>query len=118
MLHTLSIIQVLDIWVELEKALQDENSYGGDTAEIYLYRLMGPGLANDVRSLDSPMFREDAETNFDNANHAMYDLFALFAAMRGANIEVEGKELGKWLKKARFTHRVHVKVTHRDDAKT
>jgi hypothetical protein len=41
----------------------------------------------------------------------MHDLFVLFAEKRDAKIEIEGKELGEWLKKARFVHRVHVKVT-------
>ena len=114
MLYTMSILQVLDVWVELEEALEGTANYGGDTAEIYLYRLMGPGRANDVRSLESPIFHEEAERNFDNANVAMHDLFLIFADKRKAKIEIEGKELGPWLKTARFVHRVHVKVTPKD----
>jgi len=112
MLHTLTILQVLDIWVDLETALQKKNSYGGDTAEVYLYRLMGNGLSNDVRSLTSASstFKKEAEKNFDNANVALHDLLVIFAEKRDAKIEVEDKELGEWLKKARFAHRVHVKV--------
>jgi hypothetical protein len=49
--------------------------------------------------------------SYDNANCVMHDLFALFGKKRNALIEVEGKELGAWLKTARFHHRVHVKVT-------
>lgn len=31
--------QALSIWSELEQAYYGDNAYGGDTAEIYAYRL-------------------------------------------------------------------------------
>ena len=42
----LSPQRLVDVWHELELAFYKENSYGGDTAEIYVYRLCDsrPGL--------------------------------------------------------------------------
>jgi hypothetical protein len=39
-MKSLSIQQELLVWSELTAAYYGENKYGGDTAEIYAYRLM------------------------------------------------------------------------------
>lgn len=39
-MHRLSTVQLLSIWSELESALYCRNSFGTDTAEIYMYTLM------------------------------------------------------------------------------
>ncbi len=36
----ISTIQALDIWTSLEEARSNEHSFGGDVAEIYVYRAL------------------------------------------------------------------------------
>lgn len=38
-MHNVSMIQALSVWSELEQAYYGDNGFGGDTAEIYAYRL-------------------------------------------------------------------------------
>jgi hypothetical protein len=105
------MVQALRIWSDLEQAYFGKNSFGSNTAEIYLYRFMG-GVPRDVRMINDPgIMGKVTREDFDNANVAMHDLFKLFASERSAKIEVDGRELGEWLKTARLCHRVHVKVT-------
>lgn len=105
-LHTLSMEQALSLWSELEQAYFKKNGYGGDTAEIYIYRLMPhtPSIGT---------FENLAVEAYDCANQAMYELLAMFAEDRDAVIMVAGRELGEWLKTARYHHRVHVRVLPR-----
>jgi hypothetical protein len=111
MLHTITMEQALGVWSDLEQSYFGKSSYGSDTVEIYMYRFMS-GAPREVRWLENPgIFGDMARESYDNANAAMLELFTLFSKMRKARIEVEGRELGEWLKTARFTHRVHVKVT-------
>lgn len=119
-ISTISMTQALDVWSDLMAALYGENKYGGDIAEIYLYRLMtfSPTLAS---SFEQGVIERDMNNGgirgewlceiVDNANTALHDLLVHFAKQHEAAIEVSGRELGEWLKTARFTHRVHVKVT-------
>ena len=111
MLHTITMDQALSVWSDLEQAYYDDSSYDGHTAEIYVYRFMS-GAPRPVDQLNSPgMFGDMTREVYDIANVAMHDLFSLFCQRRRAQIEVDGVELGEWLKTARFCHRVHVKVT-------
>lgn len=117
-MHNLSMVQALSLWSELEAAFFEENRFGGDTAEIYIYRAMAhsPSISRvDVdraMSDTSSLIGENIREVYDAANVALHDLFVHFAKTRSARIEIEGKELGEWLKTARFTHRIHVKVTN------
>jgi hypothetical protein len=122
-MNNLSMVQALDVWMELEDARQGMNGYGGDVAELYLYRFMAhcPMVARakpeaiETDTITGETMRE----MYDRANESMHNLFRHFAKERSCRIEVEAheggewvfRELGEWLKKARFTHRVHVKVT-------
>jgi hypothetical protein len=107
-LATVSHAQALHVWSELEDARNGVNGFGGNTAEIYVYRVMhrNPGMDGQIRQSGTEY--DDAH---DAANVALYELFTLYAARRGVRIHVYGRKLGPWLKKARFTHRVHVCVT-------
>lgn len=112
MLHTLSMEQALSIWSELEQAYYGDNSYGHDTAEIYIHRLLTGAPRNpdhmDLTGIVGEMTRE----SYDNANCALHDLLQMFKVSRSkVKVEIEGRELGEWLKTARFCHRVHVKVS-------
>lgn len=110
MLHTMSMLQALELWSDLEKAYHGTNPYGSDTAEVYLYRVMPNPPRHewlDKAGIMGDLAREEVQT----ANVALHDFLALFAKTREASLTVEDKELGPWLKEARFSHRVHVTVT-------
>lgn len=110
MLHMISMLQALELWSELEKAYHGTNTFGSDTAEIYMYRVMSDSPKYEY--LEKPGILGDAaREDVANANAVLHDLLTLFAKTREATLTVEGKKLGPWLKKANFSHRVHVTVT-------
>lgn len=116
-MHNLSVVQALSVWSELERAYYGDNNWGGDTAELYIYRFMPfePTVARakpDVTE-QSGFIGDMAREAFDRANESLHNLLLHFSKVREADIEINGKELGEWLKTARFQHRVHVKVTAR-----
>ena len=109
--------QALGVWSELEQAYYNDSSWGGDTAEIYIYRLMPyrPGCYKTVEdALNSPILGEDIKEEYRQANRDLHDLLVFFAQQRDVTITVDDRELGKWLKKDFNTHRVHVKVIKDD----
>lgn len=110
MLHTISMMQALTLWSELERAYHGTNVFGSDTAEVYLYTIMSNPPR--IEHLNSPntIMGEIALEEVATANEVLYDFLCLFAKNREAKILVEGEELGPWLKDARFSHRVHVQV--------
>lgn len=131
MLATLSLTQALSLWSELERAYYNDNSYGGDTAEIYMYRLMpySPMIATTSAGASSGtgMVAEACREAYDAANMALFELLTLFITQRPCRIIVRGRQegltptesssadnvhqhLGPWMRTARFEHRVHVQV--------
>ena len=51
----LSMSQALGLWSDLEQAYHGTNSYGGDEAELYLYRLMpNTPTAKKIELIDKP----------------------------------------------------------------
>lgn len=109
--------QALGIWSELESAYYGKNGFGGDVAELYLYRFMSycpsvahtPGSPRDLIE-ETGIIADMAREAYDKANEALHDILLHFAETRTAKILVDDQELGPWLKKARLQHRVHVKV--------
>jgi hypothetical protein len=115
-MHSLSMTQALSIWSDLEAAYYGKNGFGGDTAEIYIYRAMpyDPSVARiEHASTVDIMDGDGAGSTYDRANESLHALFAHFSKTHEARIEVEGRELGEWLKTARYLHRIHVKVVFR-----
>lgn len=115
----ISATQAMGVAVELTTAMLGENGYGGDVAEIYMYRFMPR----------SPMFEQWQRDGFpDNgsiqanegleviqaANETLYAVLKWFADTTEAKIVIEQKDgfrkLGKWVRRANFAHRVHVRV--------
>ena len=104
-LSTLSIDQVIDVWSELEAAYRGENGYGGDTAEIYVYRLMprAPGSPDPQAYLD--------------ANQALLHLLRRFEDLHpDAEITLyatrsdDGRPLGPWMGGCDEPHRHHIRI--------
>lgn len=115
-MHRLSLVQALALWTDLEAAYYGEHGYGSDTAEVYLYRFM-PYSPSGVAALEGrnngPISSEVARDMVKDANEALHNLLVHYALTREAHIEVDGRELGPWLKTAGYSHRVPVKVVKR-----
>lgn len=113
-MHNLSMVQALGIWSELEDARQGLNGYGGDVAELYVYRFM-PHDPLVARSAEVGAAGDLVQEAYDQANESMHNLLRHFAKKRRVRIDIEGPHgwtgVGGWLKAARYTHRVHVRVT-------
>lgn len=125
-MHRLSMIQALDVWQSLEDAYRRDASHG-DTAEIYLYRLMpySPTVAANIgRETDSYMAKNAVAEAIQQANESLLSLLVHFAQKRDAIIEVDrvehGKlvfvEIGDWLKSCGNGHRCNVRVRSRRQA--
>lgn len=117
-MHRISIVQALSLWSELESARCGKNGFGGNTAEIYMYRLMprcpgGEAALHESGGQGNTILDEMARELIQDANESLCSLLAHYAKTREAVIEIEGRELGDWLKTANFGHRVHVKVAPR-----
>ena len=78
LLH-LSPLGLLDIWDDLLTARYGDNSFGGDTAEIYAYRCVGPGTAGTIfgAAVGTAMARDAAL----EAAHEVYSDFSDFAVI-------------------------------------
>ena len=107
-LSTISIDQALDVWSELEAAYYGENGYGGNTAELYVYRLMprAPGGPDPQAYLD--------------ANQALLHLLRRFKGVHPdavitlyATRSDDGRPLGSWLGGCDESHRHSVRIRSR-----
>lgn len=109
----LSMAQALDVWSDLCDAYHGKG-WGGDTAEIYMYRFMpdcpSVNLCREPGKPLTGMAAEAEQRRVADANEALWALLAHFAEERNCRLTVNGKRLGKWVSKAGFDHRVHVKV--------
>ena len=110
MIHC-SMAQALSVWSDLEVALAGTNKFGGDTAEIYAYRLQeySPYVASGS---DGPFTREAKLEAAQRASDTIAELLKHFAKTRSAKIWVDGISLSRW-KRMPEPHRFHVKVTPR-----
>ena len=116
-MNRISMAQALGLWSDLCDAYHGKG-WGGDTAEVYLYRLMPRNpSADNARSQDlkSGISAEARAEQVRHANESLYDLLCLFAEERACRVQVDGRDLGEWLKRADCDHRVHVRVTPKGD---
>ncbi len=108
------IPRALGIWSDLWRCYYNDNSYGTDTAEIYIYRLLP----------DEPI---QYATGFEKEKHAialqagknLYELLTEFCDPKNCDcrIEIEGRPLGEWLNYQELYHRVHVRIIHNQKVK-
>jgi hypothetical protein len=107
-MNNLSMNQALGLWSELESAYYGKNRFGSDTAEIYTYRLMPYTPSAVVASLRLNQWQTEA---YRTASQTLHNLLLHFQETHDrVRIEIDGKELGPWLKDAINTHRYHVRV--------
>jgi hypothetical protein len=106
--------QIMHLWEELIDASHGCNGYGGDTAEVYVYRFMqhSPSVVLDrIRHGQgdkdvSDGYRED----YLEAASALHALCRLFEERRGVTIEMAEGPLDSLLGPQTYDHRVHLKV--------
>jgi len=79
----LSINQILGLWTELEKAWHGSNSYAGDTAEIYAYRLMPNSPSQLIGDIETNAATAAAHRN---AARSLIAVLSKFAADRDCTI--------------------------------
>lgn len=106
-----SIPQALGIWTDLMDCYYGRG-WGGDTAEIYAYRLYGHNPRLTINA-DCQLKREaQAEAGQEAANNLTI-LLRHFSEEQDCRIQVDGRTLGN--QKVRpFTHRVHIKVIRKE----
>jgi hypothetical protein len=103
-----SLDQLLGIWTELVEAMHGVNGYGGDTAEIYAYRL----LRFDPRILHEPWVKQMRREQAIEARVSVYLILKRFESQFDRRCEVDGhKSAWEWFQRVDlFDHRIHVKV--------
>lgn len=106
MSSSISINQALDVWSDLSDAYHGCNGYGGDTAEIYAYRLQ-PGGGHLCKT---------PEDLYEGAK-ALVFLCSKFSARYPSTILIDGSSPAEWLKThgSAFGHRAHVQVKRDSD---
>jgi hypothetical protein len=110
-MENISMNQALSIWDDLWLAYSGKHPFGGDTAEIYAYRLMpySPLATLGIGDLSAK--------EFANACHARKSLATLlwkFEVEHDCGIEVDGLDISIWHTTAEFSHRCHVKVINKE----
>ncbi len=103
MICSISLDQALGIWSDLWQAYYGENGYGGDTAEIYAYRLIGRSPLLTV-SNDEELLREIGWEAYKN----LQSFLTKFHQEVDCEIKVDDIPLHKWYEP--LIHRCHVQI--------
>lgn len=96
--------QAVMLWDQLTRAYHGVNSFGGHTAEIYIFTCME----------HSPSFQiapngDMAKESRTRSCHAIHELCMLFQEYYECTITVEGGDMDQLLE-GTFDHRIHVTV--------
>lgn len=99
----LSMHQALSLWAEFEDCYNEVNSYGGDTAEIYAYRMRSQQYSGKM-----PMYSEDEA----QVALSLTNLLRLFCSRRDCKAKVGTTviEADNSSTIPPFSHRVHVSI--------
>lgn len=115
-LLTVNPLEMMKLWGELVECYHVVNGYGGDTAEIYAYRLMPYSpLIHSVALKDNVTTDERATEINSIAAGALVSLCEEFTQQYDCKITIDGETTKKWysLYRDEFDHRCHVKVVHK-----
>jgi hypothetical protein len=106
----ITLNQALSVWSDLEQAYFGKNGFGGDTAEIYAYRLQpyNPSAHLNETVIGEKAKREQAVIAGSN----LFFLLRTFMKMRDCYIEVDGEDPETLLHG--LVHRCHAKVIHKE----
>ena len=116
-----TIRQAVGIWDELVDAYYGRNGYGGQTAEIYSYRLeqYSPGVHKFSDDKIPSMYLNDAKRIAIEAAQSLIDIIKLFLEKYNSDITVENMTIPIWenkIKQGKFlSHRYHVTVLRKDE---
>jgi hypothetical protein len=110
----LSPKRLIDLWHQLETCWDGENSFGSNTAEIYVYTLCDtrPSMFWTEFRTSPPgslVYEAEKEAGLEAAQN-LYHVIKLFIEKRECNVAVDGKPHGEWLLKEVLYHRCHVEV--------
>ena len=117
-MNNISMNQALDIWSDLWMAYYGQHPYGGDTAEIYAYRLMNydPVVAAGTFAKSgfdgTETYKKHADLVYELAASALVHILTKFKVDNDCEIEINGKKILLWIGSEKFDHRVHVKIIH------
>jgi hypothetical protein len=108
----LSIAEAMRLYGELVEALHGVNGFGGNVAELYMYRF---GYSLNGKAL---MASVDAD-NLRQANKSLHELLAFFSDDTHAEVRIEQRggwvPIGEWIEGAGFDHRAHVRVSKKKE---
>lgn len=107
-MHNLSMTQALNIWGELLDALRECNGFGGNEAEIYVYRLQSRCPMSELGS--GEMWAKAKLEQAVTANRSLHALIEHFISVYEATVTIEGEPFGDWLKESEYDYRWHIKV--------
>jgi hypothetical protein len=109
---TAPLDEVLRIYGELVECYHHKNSWGGDRAEIYAYRLQRYSPYLEGNNKESEYATQEREQRNSDAAHALIEICKQFAKDYHCRIRIYGGTAEQWLKeKAKtFDHRVHIEV--------
>lgn len=121
-MNTITMDNALAIHAELIQCLYNANGYGGDTAEIYCYRLTQQSPSYQLpleRTLRTGIYSLEDDKN------ARANLIQLINHVRSQFnvefIEIDGLPFLKWVKETLHTgisHRVHVRMAFKKPTKS
>ena len=113
-LADISLIQAVDLWTDLMEARSGDHAYGGDVAEIYVYRAMpfNPMVTGGDRSGPA------ATAAYAAAGRALHSLLRLFETRTHSTVTMEdGSDVDALLGPIPETHRIHLRVSPRTESR-
>lgn len=110
LLLSLSPLQAIDLFEEMMRCLYGDNKFGGDVAEIYIFRLMPHSPCANLNQ-DGTMSESGLDA-YRDACRRLHALCTLFAERNDAFVSFEdGTSIDALLDQEPHTHRVHLRVT-------
>jgi hypothetical protein len=113
----ISIKQALGIYDELVNAYYNKNGYGGNIAEIYVYRFLPYSSTYEKTwNNDTGIFKDNNIELETDAFKSFYEIIKEFLQHHNSSITINGMNLEESYKvfvtdkTQRFSHRVHVEV--------
>ncbi len=110
----ISIEQALDVYDELVEAKNGTNGFGGNVAEIYVFRLM-PYSPLYSMHIEGNSFDEDNRMTEKKSAEDFHTLCLLFSKKHEVALRVDNVDLQNWIEgirtgEFRFFHRVQIEV--------
>ena len=94
-MKTISPVQLVALWSQLERCLHGTNTYSNDIAEIYASSLFTYVPCCTLPET-TPMGAEAKRTQIINAEHAICEVCELFMEMRDCLITLDGLTPKEW----------------------